>query len=376
MSTLTTPSSSPNKLWRVILVIVVVSWMAIYPIYQNYYRGNAIEQYQRHQDFMAGRSMFYNPWQYRVLCPWLVEGAYRLADATVFGMVNFSSVGLHTPDNSGEKNEMTKRIMALSQDPSFVKYNIIFIGFRLVEHLVIFWLAWIYFSQFFKNHLLIWCGLMFISLSMGNAVIDSDLSFNTYMDVILYLLAGIVITRRLNAWWIVVIAVAGAFNRETSLLIPLIYFASIVDYSNLRGWRKWTKEHINQIIAVVASLVLFAAIFALIRTHYGYVPATRWRVPAGPEMLKLNLFSVVSAKTYMEMFGVFGILPFACMVGFKRMNSTLKIFFLALVPVWFAVHLWSVVCYQTRLFLVPTILVFLPAVLELIEKKILDSKPV
>ena len=70
------------------------------------------------------------------------------------------------------------------------------------------------------------------------------------------------------------------------------------------------------------------------------------------------------------MYGVFGFLPIWCLFLFKEMNPKLKIFFIVIVPVWFAVHFISVVAYQSRLYLVPTLLIFFPAVLQHIENQI------
>ena len=45
-----------------------------------------------------------------------------------------------------------------------------------------------------------------------------------------------------------------------------------------------------------------------------------------------------------------------------------------MVPVWFAAHYITVVAYQTRLFMVPVILIFMPMMLWLIESEIIDRK--
>jgi hypothetical protein len=370
MDTLTSQSYSQNKWLKIGVVVLAISWMSAYPIYMNYYRGYAMEQFTRFQDFKAGKSMFFNPWQYRVLCPVLVEGIYKVADATVFNLVDFSKIAIKPPDNSGEKNEQTKRLIKLSEDPTFIKYTIVFAGFRFLQHLMIFILAWLYFSHFSTSSILKYFALMIIAIVMGNAVTDSDLSFNTYMDVILYLCAGLVIVKSWSPWWILLITTVGAFNRETSLLIPVIYFFCKADYSRPFSLIKTFFSNRSVILSLGLSTLFFVGIFVAIRMHYGYVPATRWRVSAGLPMLKLNLFSVVSIKSYMEMFGVIGIMPLICIYYFKKIDSQLRIIFLVLVPAWFAVHFWSVVCYQSRLFLVPTVMVFLPAIIYLIERQL------
>ncbi len=363
----TTQSLLKNRILVALVVLGVIGWMAVYPIYNNYYKGLAIEQFERFLDWKAGKSMFFNPWQYRILCPVLVETIYQVFDHTVFAIFPIHAPEYNLPGNASDKNAITQKMLELSSNPEFIKYSIVFVLFRFLEHLVIFWLAFKYLSLFVKNQALIILGVMLVPLFMANGVMDSDLAFNSYMDVILYLWAGLVIVKNLSYWWIVLISVLGAFNRETSLLIPVIFFFSKVDWSNFRAIPTFIKDNFQLLTVCVVATVLFLGIFVSIRAYYGYQPQTQWRVPAGPQMLKLNLLSSVAVKSYNEMFGVFGFLPIWCLFIFKQMNRNLKVFFIALVPVWFAVHFISVVAYQGRLFLVPTFLVFLPAVLEYID---------
>ena len=67
------------------------------------------------------------------------------------------------------------------------------------------------------------------------------------------------------------------------------------------------------------------------------------------------------------MIGTFGVIPFIILYKFRRFPALLRLWFIAIVPLWFSVHLLTVVTYQTRLFLVPSILIFLPMMMWLIE---------
>lgn len=363
----TTQSLLKNRILVALLVLGVIGWMAVYPIYNNYYKGLAIEQYERFIDWKAGKSMFFNPWQYRILCPMLVETLYQVFDHTVFAIFPINAPEYNLPGNATDKNAITQKMLVLSSNPEFIKYSIVFVLFRMMEHLLIFWLAFKYFSLFVKNNALVILGLMLVPIFMGNGVMDSDLAFNSYMDVILYLWAGLVIVKNMSYWWIVLISVLGAFNRETSLLIPVIFFFSKVDWTDIKVIPNFLKTNSSLLVVCVVSTVFFLMIFVSIRMYYGYQPQTQWRVPAGPQMLKLNLLSSVAVKSYNEIFGVLGFLPIWCLLFFKGMNRYLKVFFIALVPAWFAVHFVSVVAYQGRLFLVPCFLIFLPAALEYID---------
>ena len=171
-----------------------------------------------------------------------------------------------------------------------------------------------------------------------------------------------------NPWWIVAISILGSFNRETSLLIPGLYYFSQLDYSKGRAPFKMLFEDKKVVLVTGASLIGFFAVFVGIRSVIGYIPAEGWRVSTGLPMLKLNLMSPVGIKTYMELFGVLGFLPFVAFLFFRRLDFYLKVFLVVLVPIWFGIHLSSVVSYQARMFLVPSLLVFLPSALQVVDQ--------
>jgi hypothetical protein len=247
----------------------------------------------------------------------------------------------------------------------------VFLFFRFCLNFFLFVLAFCLWSYFIKNHWLIFLAQMFLSLAMGNAVIASDLTFNTYLDNVFYLLAACMIVYRKNPYWFIPLIILAAFNRETAMLIPALYFVSQTDLSKF-SIRTFNFTNIifpaKHVWALTALLyVLFISIFAGVRMYYGYAAPQVWKVPTGLPMIKLNLASAVAGKAYFEMVGVFSVIPFIILYTFKRHLLLLRTWFITIVPLWFAVHIYSVVIYQTRLFLVPTILVFIPMMLWLIE---------
>jgi hypothetical protein len=271
------------------------------------------------------------------------------------------------------KNEVTLKLVASMKNPEFVKYNIVFVLFRFIQNILVFYLAFQFFSFFIRDKSLVLIAILLLTLFMGNSVVDSDYTFNTYMDITVYLAAALVIVNAYNIWWILLITIVGALNRETSILVPALVFCSKVD------WRAWPQ--IGKILffdkrlltVTIVSYLAFISIFIYLRVYYGYEAASTWRVPPGLPMLKLNLFSAASAKTYMEFFGVFGFLPFWYLMKFTKMNTTLKVFFWVLIPVWFGVHITTSIGFQSRLFLVPVVLVFIPSVFEYVEKSIVAN---
>lgn len=358
-----------------IAILIVVTGMSFFPIYSSFYKAYAVEQYERHQAHLQKNSMFFNPWQYRVLCPFIVEGMYWVADHTLFSLVEIKGVTLNLPGDDANRNPNTQKLIEHLKNPDYIKYNIVFVAFRFIQNIVLIILCYHFFNYFSRgNELLSALGIMLAFLFMGNGVMDADYTFNTYMDITLYLLACMVIIHKKSPAWIVLLTAIGATNRETSMFIPVLYFFS--EFS----WKEWPsvpqliQKNFRVLIYSVLSTVLFLGIIFSIRAFYGYQPVSSWRVGIGLPMLKLNLFSAVSVKSYMEMFGVFGFLPVLTILYFRKLSSTLKLFFLCLVPCWFAIHFATAITYQTRLFLVPTIIVFIPAMIELINQSFQEKK--
>jgi hypothetical protein len=359
----------PNAAWlRSLIILLVVGWMAFYPIYSSYYKANAVDHYRRHMEHIRGNSMFFNPWQYRILCPETIEGLYWVADHTIFAVIQIKGIDLNLPGDQSDKNTVTQELVKQLKNPEFIKYTLIFVGFRFVQNIVLILLCYYYFSLFVRNKLLIVFGLMVATLFMGNSVMDADFTFNTYMDITFYIAAGIVLVTGRSPLWIIALTILGALNRETALFIPVLYFFSRFSWSAWPSIPNLIKNNSRVIGITTACAVCFVGIFVAIRMYYGLQSVSTWRVSAGWPMLKLNLFSSVSIKTYMELFGATGLTIIWSLLIHPKMNKDLKLFFVVLVPIWFILHFVTAIAYQARLFLVPVLLVLLPAVLEHIER--------
>lgn len=347
----------------------------MFPIYKSYYYSNGLLTYERHKAVIEGRSEFYNPWQYRILCPFTIEGFMWVYNHTVDKVYPIEEkIHFNIKSTSGTNAE-TDAFVTLMQTKGVMKYMIIFTIFRFIEHLFIFYLSWWLWSFFVKSNWLIFFGINFLALSFGNAVTAADLSFNTYLDIIFYLLTANLILYQKNRNWLYLIVPLAALNRETALLIPALFFISMTNFESF-NFRKLNIKNIKWPVKdtwVFTALlyIIFIAIFIGLRWYYGYRPQQEWKAPAGWPMLKLNLFSAVGIKAYFELIGTFGVIPFIILWKFKFFPHLLKKWFIFLVPVWFGIHYISVVAYQTRLFMVPVILIFIPMILWLVEKEII-----
>jgi len=374
-----------TQLWRKnsallnVLMVLALGIMSLYPIYRNYYYGRAVEQYQRHIDFLEVNSRFHNPWQYRVFTPLTVEGLKQLYDHTIDKIIPIERfVKADVPDNAAPNERMQQMIGQLN-NADFIKYNLVYSFYRFVLNLLIYICLFSLLSYFLKSNWLAYLGVIIASYMLGNAVNDSDLTLHTYLDVILYLLAGLVILNKKSGWYIVLITIIGVTNRETCLMIPFLYLISNIN------WQKWKNQRFNPVkfpwpslktmLITAISGISFIIIFVAIRWYYGYESQTEWKVPAGLPMLKLNLMSAIGVKSYFEMISVFSILPFICIYHLRKTANILKTWFIGIAPIWFLVHWVSVVAYQPRLFLVPTLLIFLPIVLLVIDEELNSLRP-
>jgi hypothetical protein len=251
---------------------------------------------------------------------------------------------------------------------------LLFILFRFVEHLFIFYLCWRLWEYFVKSKWLIFFGINFLAIALGNAVVAADLSFNTYLDIIFYLLTANLFLYNRNPAWLLLIVPLAAFNRETSIMIPALYFISKTDFSQF-SFKKFNVKNIsfpktNIWLLTIVLYIIYFAIFIGLRWYFGFRPQQLWKVPSGLPMLKLNLFSAVGVKGYFELIGTFGVIPFIALYKFRSFPHLLKKWFLFLVPIWFGVHYVSVVAYETRTFIMPMVITFLPMFLWLIENEI------
>lgn len=276
-------------------------------------------QIQRHVAVLQGTAG--DPWQYRVLAEYLVEGVIRV----------FHRAGIPRPIASA------------------------FISFRVFQNVLIFLLAAIYYRKLGINTYTVLIGLSLLAWGMTHSLYDSDLQFNTYFDVIFYLLAGIF---TLHGRYGLLIPLSGlaALNRETSGLIP---FMPISVHVLSRPRNRYLLRKVAMISA--AALLVYAGVFIGLRVFYGRRPLiTPYGNSPGIELLRYNLGRYI---TWVQLFATLGLLPILALLSMPRWPRTLYAFFWAIVPIWFAVHLAASVMAETRLFLVPHALVFIPGAL-------------
>lgn len=261
-----------------------------------------------------------DPWQYRVASVWLAKESERAAKA--LGFSDPATVGL--------------------------------LGFRVLQNLAIFALAWILYRRLGLGRRAAAVGLALLAAALSQAGFNAGMSFDTYTDLVVYLAAAILILDRRYAW-IVPLTILGAVNRETCGLVPLMLMAVGLSLG------RRTPEGRRALLLGLASLVAFAATVAIVRAVVGPGDLI---IPYGKHHgFELFWFNVGRGVTWEHVFETVTVVPLIALWQLPRWPAALKAFGLAIVPVWLVVHAFGAVLVETRLLLVPYALIAIPGAL-------------
>jgi hypothetical protein len=216
---------------------------------------------------------------------------------------------------------------------------------RLAQNVAIFLLAAAVLRRWGFGERQVLAGMLLLATGFSQAHHMSDLSLNTYSDVLAYLAATwLVLTRRV--WWLVPLVVVAVASRETAILVPLLALA--------RPSRQSAKVAIAGVLAGVLT-------YAAIRGFVGSRPPV-YGAPghvAGWNMVVFNL----RWRSLTEISHVVTLAPLG-VLWMRRWPAELRRMFWLVVPVWVAAHLAGAVIAEARLFLVPLAVVLIPGFLS------------
>jgi len=276
-------------------------------------------QLREHNNVLTGQAP--NPWQYRVLSEILVEGLIDLCRL------------LGIPDSIGFG----------------------FVAFRLLQNVVLFLLAYALYRQLSTSKLLPLIGIALLAITIKNGFYDNDLSFNTYFDVIFYLAAVLLILRR-QYFWVALLMIPAALNRETSGVIPFLMLAAILD--NLKFTQK---KYLPVYLAMAVFVITIVGLRLLFPNRPLYIP---YKQTPGYQLL---LYNLTRTFTWGQLFHTLGFAPLLSLAFFFVLPGLWQRFFLVLVPIWFGIHSFLSVMGETRLYFVPQAIIFIPAALFVFE---------
>jgi len=316
-------TAPPTARTQFTLVIVCAAALALFTVhYQVRFMGLAWfeqVQWERTCQVMANESG--TPWQYRLFTDGIVYGTVRAFQA------------LHVPRPIGTA----------------------FVLIRLLQNTLAFTLAVAWYRRLGLSLMEGLFGIMLLAWGMCHALYDGDLTFNTYTDMSLFLAAALLIIDGRHRWLIPLMVIT-PLNRETSGCIPVMLLFSRFQ------WRE--RPRVSREVLVIAALCLaqWAVIVGGLRLLFGVKP---YIVPTAGEspILPLLTFNLTWPRTWIFLFCTLGLVPLLAMTSWRGWHPTLRRFFFAVVPVWFPVHFCLAHAPETRLFLVPHALIFIPGAL-------------
>ena len=190
--------------------------------------------------------------------------------------------------------------------------------------------------------------MLFFSISYST--FDSDLSFNTYSEVILYLLVlYLSLIGRLSTTTLVLITVVGVMNRETALFIPAVALIA-----SPQGPRLVRAVMISFLSGALTYLMLRIAIGpGVLLNAYGY----RQGWPMFSYNLRLVTLDSITGTV---------LIPFAlALPGLLHPSAhRLRLLGLLFISTWLPLHFFAAVAAESRLFLVPVAIVVIPLMME------------
>jgi hypothetical protein len=287
-----------------------------------------IEQAQlaRHHAVLSGTAP--DPWAYRLFSEWVVAAVLRTADA--FNLARPAVVG--------------------------------FLTLRLLQNIAVFSLALSYYRRLGMTPQLQAIGVVLLAWSMSHALYNSDLSVNTYFDLIAYLIAALcVVSNRI--WVLVPIVLIAAFNRDTAALIPMLavapLLARVVHAPRSALDQVLDRKARRPIIVAAVGVLVFGTAYLGIRRVVGPAPWP-WGHTGGTTMLWWNLHD---PNVYLYVPLTFSALPIIAVWRWRQLPDLLRGLLLLLGPLWATTLFLLVYVAESRLFLVPIALAFIPSVL-------------
>lgn len=359
--------------------------MAGMPVVRTIDTGLGLHQLAAHKAALAGDFWFPNPWKYRVFSVWLVEGSYQLYTNTFDKLVPVDGLIRYFSPISNERFAITANLNRFSHNGAEVslpqyffknynsglndwevikeyhRYFIVFMLLRFTINLAILYFAYRFYKLFVTNFWMVVTGIAFLDNGINNAFRDTAFGFDTYIDLLLFIVSAFIIVKNYSPLWLIPLMVIGILNRETSLLIPAL-FATV-------GFvRDGFKIKVRNFIYSAVLGAIGVAGFIGLRWYFGYEP---YMLEAGWFRVVENFtnYSIISGQ-----FAIMLILPFLSLFFLRSSPIILRTIWITLIPVWFGIHYWSFPVLESRYFLVPFALGIIPVTLWGIESSYLNEK--
>lgn len=307
-----------------------------------------VQQYENFNGYFLGTRG--TPEQYRWLSYYLVGELVGVLDSDK----NSYNVGTYLTRDKGTDGFDGRNLHVVLTPFSWPMASSIF---RLFQDTIILLLFGVYFSKITKLSPFI--GVTLLGWLLPFTSLSSGISFTSHTEVAIYLAFAIMLWRCENenggSLLVIPLTLLGILNRETCVGIPLI----AIVWSWFRN-RSFLPESVVACIVYAVGFIAPRLIWpqdfytpTLDGVAYGIGTFTRnvsWR---SGQLSKLFAFTML--------------VPVLAYWRFKSWDFLTKLWGVLLVPAWVVIHLWLGTVGETKLFLVPMVLVFLPGFMSAIK---------
>ena len=306
---------------------------------------------ERHQDMLNQSAYFYNPWQYRILSPYLMEGVLQV-------WKTLSPPSLPTPEI------LRTQHIELSRDLPFI-----LVKWAMV--LGIFLLSIPYYRSLgiirTRYQLL---GIWLVAFFLFPAQFSAGLSLDIYLETLFYLAAALLMLNEKHVW-LPLVCVCAALNRESSGFIPFMLFTYYwVQQKTLLPLPSF------KISVFLLCCAAYLGVFIGLRWYFGYPPGRS--VYGNKTFYDFFSWNLSQPTTYYQLLRSFTLIPLLAAWSFPKWPSLLRTWAYLLLPAWILLHFGHAVVRETRLFLVPVCLILIPGILwglQSLPQKGDESKP-
>lgn len=225
-----------------------------------------------------------------------------------------------------------------------------FVALRLLQNLLVFGIAYRYYRRLGIAPYPSLLGLSALAWGMTQSNYGSDLAFDAWTDLLFYLCAALALQEG-RAWWFVGIAGLAALNRESSVLIPFMALACALYHG----------RRIDRSLAYAGGLALVVWVLVYLGIYLLLKPGTNGPADSmGSGYFTQNL---LSGSAWAHSVGALGIIPVLAILSWRGWSPLLRPVFWSVVPLWLVVHVVYTPVDQSRVLLLPQILVFIPGML-------------
>lgn len=228
-----------------------------------------------------------------------------------------------------------------------------FVAIRLLQNITLFGLAFYFYRALGLRPYAIVIGLSALAWGMTQSNYGSTLAFDAYTDMVFYLLAALALVYQ-RFYLLIPITVLAALNRETAVLLPIMAGVYGLSVSAPRP---------KELLRIAAtSLVLFGIVQLALHLYFGPRDWTMFSSGATPGLAMLS-YNLNNDAAWGHVAGTLGIVPLLAFVSWRQWHPLLRPLCWAVVPIWFLGHLLYAPLDQSRVLLLPMVLVFVPGML-------------